>query len=158
MSESAIREQIAAILGAVDGMGIVHQYQRWSADLKKFLSLFKDADGKINGCIIARKKTVSRNLAFGKEEDAHIYMIRFYYGLKDADATELRFQKLLEDSKQALRTNSTLNGTCETISPDWGPMKGSAGLQIDDVDIRAFGGVLCHCGECRLGPVENKDV
>lgn len=153
-----IREQIAAILGAVEGMGVVHQYQRWSKDYSKFLDFFTvtDADEvkRVNGCIITRKSTVSKADGFGKDEDMHTFLIRFYRGLKDDQATELTFQAILEEARDAFRANETLNDTCDTVFP----VEGKAGLQIDNVDIRIFGSVLCHFGECTLTVLVRVDV
>ena len=44
MSEKAINDRIAAILGAVEGIGVVHQYQRLAATWDKFIDLFRYTD------------------------------------------------------------------------------------------------------------------
>jgi len=153
-----IREQIAAILAAVDGAGVVHQYQRATAgDWGKFLNLFQDADGKINTCMISRTDTAQQKVTMGEKELAHIFTLRFYYGLRDEQATELTFQEMLENVREAFNESETLNDTCLTTIPDWGPMNGVAGLQIGGVSIRFFGNVLCHYAECRLCALDREE-
>ena len=160
MALKDIREQIAAILAAVDGVGVVHQYQRATlGDWGKFLNRFQDSDGRINTVMITRTATAQRKITLGEKELAYVFALRFYYGMKDDDATEHIFQELLEDSREAFNDGDaeTLNGTCRTTIPDWGPMAGAAGLQINEVDARMFGGVLCHFAECRLCALEGED-
>lgn len=160
MSVEAIREQIAAILASVEGMGVVHQYQRWTNDWKSLLDLFRhtDPDGvqRINGQMITRSATSQRKVTLGEKERAHIFMIRGVYSLKDENATEHAYQAILERAVDAFdeEENVTLNGTCLTTIPDWGPMADSAGLQIVLVEPRLFGSVLCHYSECRLCAIE----
>lgn len=151
MSLHDISGQIQAFLSAVDGAGVVHPYQRWADTWSKYLDHFK-SDGRINGWMFCREKTAQRQRTAGELERAHVFVLRKLYGLKDDAGSELVFQQHLEDATAAFSGEAadTLNGTCETISPDWGPMSGAAGLQIDIAETRMFGGVLCHYGECRL--------
>lgn len=154
MSLSSIRTQIKTILEGVSGIGIVHDYERWSADWKAFLTLFQDSNDLINGWMFAREKTVQRRVTLGEKEKAHIFRLRGVYGLKDEDATEKTFQDLIESNVAAFDADETLSGTCLTINPDWGPMDGAVGLQVDLVENRIFGSVLCHYAECRLCAIE----
>jgi hypothetical protein len=156
MSYPLIREQTAAILGAVDGMGIVHQYQRMAATWEEFLKCFKHSDGKINGCVITRTSRVSRQITLGQKEVAHVMVLRFYMGLNDTEETETAFQALIDAAVDMFDDYETLNDTCLTTHPDWGPMSGAVGLQADIVDNRVFGNVLCHFAECRLCALELK--
>jgi hypothetical protein len=155
-----IREQIAAILAAVEGVGVVHQYQRWSSEWKKLLDLFKHTDGdgvqRINGQMITRYATSQRKVTLGEKERAHIFLIRGVYSLKDEEATEHEYQAILERAVNAFdeEENVTLKDTCLTTIPDWGPMADSAGLQIMLVEPRLFGSVLCHYSECRICAIE----
>lgn len=151
MSEAAIREQMAVILGAVEGIGVVHQYQRWAATWEKFLDLFKDPDGVINGWCITRTSTTEHWITNIKYERVLEFVIRGYYGVNDAKASEISFQQIIEDICEAFRCNDTLNGTCETIAPQFGPLNGMAGVQVRIVDARFFGGVLCHFCELAIG-------
>lgn len=155
MSLTTIREQIKTILSAVDGIGVVHDYERWSASWGKFLELFlvENDDNKkiINGCMFTRTSTPEKWLTNVKYLRVYEFLFRGVYGLKDADATELIFQDLIEDICAAFRSNHTLNGTCETIAPEFGALSGRSGIQVEIVQNRMFGTVLAHFFELRLG-------
>jgi hypothetical protein len=152
MSESAIREQIKTILSGVDGIGVVHDYQRWAATWEKFLDHFKvEATGTINGWMFSRTATPERWLTNVKYIRVYEWLIRGVYGLKDEDATETTFQALIEAVCDAFRSEDTLNGTCETTNPEFGSLAGLSGVQVALVENRSFGGMLCHYCELRLG-------
>lgn len=150
MSLADIREQIRVILAGVPGIGVVHDYERLSADWNKFLDQYKDADGRINGCAFAREKWQERQETIGETEIAHVFVFRRIMGLKDGEATGILFDDNLEAIRAAFREEKTLNDTCRTIDPDWGPMDGAVGVQGDLIEPRMFGGVLCHYAELRL--------
>ncbi|MDY7034558.1 MAG: hypothetical protein SV375_00120 [Thermodesulfobacteriota bacterium] len=155
MTIEAITGQIAAILAAADGEAVVHQYQRLATVKNDFVDLFKGSDDKIHAWTITRIKTASQKET-SLTEFAHVFAVRGYYGLKDADATELVYQEIIEDVVAAFDNEDaeTLNDSCLTINPDWGPMAGAIGLQVDVLEARMFFGVLCHFADCRLGVIE----
>jgi hypothetical protein len=157
MSEESIREQIKATLSAVDGIGVVHDYQRWAATWEKFLNLFRDADNKINGWMISRARTPERWLSNIQFLRVYEYTIRGVYALSDADASELVFQGLIEDICSAFRNEDTLNETCETTNPEFGSLSGLSGVQVEVVEPRLFGTVLCHYTELRLAAQTTED-
>ena len=146
MSLTDIREQIAAILGAVDGVEIVHQYQRWAPTWEKFLGLFQDSDGRINGWCITRVKTPEPHSTTSHDARTYHFKIRGYYGLKDSEATELTFQDTIENICNEFRDKYQLNNTASDNSP----------IQVDTVDQRMFGNVLCHFCELSLTAGEYK--
>jgi hypothetical protein len=146
-----IREQIKTIISGVPGIGIVHDYERWSADWNKFLDHYKSADGRINGWTITRGATPERWLTNIDYERVYEITIRGYYGLKDSAASEIGFQNLIEAICDEFRGNDTLNGTCETVCPEFGSMAGKSGIQVITVEPKLFGSVLCHYCELRLG-------
>jgi len=159
MSLADIREQIRVILAGVSGIGVGHDYDRWAVDWGKFLNLFREeSTGKINGYMISRKKRITRAVGLNNDNfRTHHIVLRFIMGLKDEDASEIVFQKLIDDVCDALEAKDTLNGTCFTISdvgtgdtPD-----GIAGPQADVIDNRIFGSVLCHYAEINIYPQED---
>jgi len=152
MSLADIREQVRVILAGVPGIGVVHDYDRLSKEWDKLLEFYKDPDGRINGCAFAREKWQERQQTIGETEIAHVFVFRRIMGLQDAKATGIIFDDNLEAMRAPFRDpdNKTLNGTCRTIDPDWGPMEGAVGLQGDVIEPRMFGGVLCHFAELRL--------
>lgn len=151
MTLDAIREQVKTIMAAVDGIGVVHGYQRWAADWAAFLNLFKTPEGKINGWMITRESTPEQLLDPAEYERVYGLKIIGIYGLNDSDGSELVFQSLVESICDAFRSDYNLNGTCETTSPDFGPMAGVSGIQVQTVENRVFGNVLCHYCELGLG-------
>jgi hypothetical protein len=156
MNLPAMREQKKVILAGVPGIGVVHDYNRLAVDFGKMLNLFKDADGRINGCMFAREKTAKRLATIGgaPQEKAHVFLIRAIMGLKDDQATGIIFDELLTAIEEKFEDYYDLNGTCLTTIPDWGPMAGQAGVQIDLIEERMFGNVLCHYAEMRLCALE----
>lgn len=157
MSLTLIRAEIKTILEGVTGIGIVHNYERLSIDATKFLTLFKDTKtGKINGCMFRREKFTRQHGMGGRVAIAHVFVLRRFTGLQDADATDISFDDVNELIADAFDTEAAedLNGKCDTIHPDFGPMSGAAGIQLDISEPRMFGNVLCHYAEMRLCAVE----
>ena len=157
MSLPAIREQIKTILAGVPGIGVVHDRERFAADWTTFLNLFKGPDGRINGCMFARERRQRIQQTMGETEKAHVFVVRRFMGMNDAEETGIVFDNHLEDLADAFDDYETLNDTCRTINPDWGPMEGAIGLQIEVSEIRMVGNVLCHYAECRLCVIEQKE-
>ncbi len=157
MSLEAIRQQIRVIASGVPGVGRIHDYERFSAEYSKFLELFK-VDGRINGFMFFRIQRIERFLAAGESEIAHVFRFRRLCGLEDAEATGIAFDDHVEDLCSAFNLRDDLNESCDTINPDWGPMQGMRGPQIETIDIRKFGSVLCHFAEGRLCAVETLDI
>lgn len=156
MSLSTIVSTCKTQMQAVSGMGKVYTYERWAPEWKDFLSLFKTTANKINGWSISRAATVQRQETLGEKERAHILVFRGVYGLDDSANTESTFQTQIEAMVDKFNedSNENLGGACLTTHPDWGPMNGLVGLQVDKVENRIFGRVLCHYGECRLCATE----
>lgn len=145
MSESMIRQQIYTILSGVPGVGKVYDYERWSVDWTKFVTLFQDsASGRILGWEMSRVAVESQFLSRVEEEVTHRFVIKGYLGLKDADATEKLFNGLIEAIRAAFRGNVTLNGVAELATPLTAPI----------IDVRTFGSVLCHYAELHLAVTE----
>jgi len=151
MSMADVREQIRVILAGVSGIGIIHDYRRWSGDWSRFLDLFKDANGKLNGWMISREKTPETVMSQGgRNTRTHHFKIYGIYGLKDSDGSELIFQDLVEAVCTAFRSKDTLNGTVWSCTPAENAPEGVAGIQVDLVEPRMFGNVLCHYAELSL--------
>lgn len=146
MSLTAIRTDIKTIVESVTGIGTVHEYLRWSNTYDSFLNLFKDASDKINGCMITRFKT-GEDAAGGGRMSNRDYGIKIIclYGLKDSDASELIFQDtIVEGICTALKNYKTINNRAATL-----------GLpQVEIVEPRKFGNVLCHYAEITVSVVE----
>ena len=146
MSLTTIRAAAAAIIGGVSGIGVVHEYLRWATAQDKFLSFFKDAENKINGCMITRASTPEEESGHtGLNVRGHELKIICIYGLKDDDGSEIYFQDtIVEGICTALRENRTLNGTVRHCSPP----------SVEIVEPRRFGNVLCHYAEIKISAEE----
>jgi hypothetical protein len=135
MSLADIRTQLKAIIESVDGIGKVHDYDRWTTDWNRFLSFFKTEDNKINGWIITRSWAKEKvHAATSVNIRTHRIIIKGYYGLKDSAGSEKAFQDLIESVCDALRKNNDLNGSCLSADPP----------QVAKIYHRPFGGILVH--------------
>lgn len=127
----------------MDGLsvGAVYDYERWTADWSKFLTLFKDSvSGKINGWTITREKSAEIFIVGSGSERRHTFVIRGYMGLQDSIGSEKTFQDLIEAICDIFRPYTTLNGKVDQVE---------APLQVDLVEPRMVGGTLCHYCELR---------
>jgi hypothetical protein len=153
MSYSAIVAKIKTRLDAVTGVGPVHGYARWAVNWDNFLSMFSES-GKINGWTISRQSATMHRTAYSEVQKAHIFVLSGLYGLDDANNSEAVFNGLLDAVQTAFKGDPTLGGSAVTINPEVGPMAGLYGLQIELIENRLFGSVLCHFAECRLCAIE----
>jgi hypothetical protein len=152
MSLDAIRDQIAAILASVQGVGVVHQYVRHAKDRDKFMSLFRHetADGKkeINGWMIAQAKRSVEESEFDEGvRRTRRWMLRGVFGLRDDDATAIEFENTVERICEKFEEKADLNGT----------VTDSNYAQAEVIEPRMFFGVLCHYAEISLETIEVVD-
>lgn len=141
MPLAAIRTQYKAILETVPNIGVVHDYERWSVDWDKFLAQFKDpASGKILGWTITRERSPETFTPGPGSDRRYMMVLRGYMALQDTVASEKTFQDLIEAVCNTFRPKTTLNGAVNQVE---------APLQVDIVEHRLFGSVLCHYCELR---------
>ena len=98
----------------------------------------------ISGWTITREGIGESDADHTRNDTQHRIKIRGYYGLKDADASELVFQDLVDAVTAAFRNNYGLNGAANHTTP----------LQAPVIDLRMFGVVLCHYCELTMTAVE----
>lgn len=138
MSLAAQRAALLSILSGIAGIGVVHDYERWSVDLDKYLAQFRvtiNGNTRVQGWTITREATEEIPYVQAQNLRRHTWAIRGYRGLDDTVASEKAFQDLIEGVCDELRRRPTLNGTAER---DSGPP------QVRTVEHRLFGGVTCH--------------
>jgi len=145
MGLAEIRTEIKNILLSIDGIGIVHDYYRWSVDWKSFLELFK-ANGYIKGWMITRESTREERETMPQSRRIHTFKIWGVMGHNDAQATEKTFQDLVESICDTFRSNNTLNGQAFDSDP----------IQVTLIENRMFGKVLAHVAELTLNVLERK--
>lgn len=145
MALEEIRAHIKSVLEGVSGIGTVHEYERWAADWTRYLALFKTSADKINGWTITRRGTASVRDTMPTIMRNHTFIIRGIYGLKDTDESELTFQALIEAIQDAFEDEYLLGGYALNSGP----------MQVNVVENRMFGTILCHFAELTL-PVEER--
>lgn len=159
-----IGDAISAELAAVTHVGRIHKYQRWAPDLGRYIEHFKwgapDGRDQIRGWLLTRESAREDLGSFasgvpggfipaGVNRRVHTFLLFGLMSLQDDAASELAFQDLIEDVCGRFRTNNALRlggavPSLERISPP----------QVDRIDLRAFGGVLCHTAEIRIQAFE----
>jgi len=142
MSLNAIRDYLKTLLSGVAGIGVVHDYERWAANWTDLLSYYQK-NGKLNGWAITRRSTAAEWVAEPLVERTHTFEITGIYSLKDTDASEKTFQDLIEAIDAAVRFDHTLGGNCLVAEP----------LQVETVEARMFGSILCHVAVLQLSVV-----
>lgn len=143
MSETAIRSYIKNVVDGATGTGIVHDYERWASQWSDLLRLYK-SDGHLNGWYVTRRKTSAEWEAMPVIRRRHIYEICGIYSLDDSAGTEKTFNGICENVFAAFQHDYTLGGNCLIAGP----------LQVEEIDVRMFGSVLCHYGLLTLSAKE----
>jgi hypothetical protein len=135
MSDESVRLKIKEVIERVPNRGTVHEYERWSADWNKFISLFQDsASKKILGWEITRQAAPGRYISNCEEEVSASYIIHGYMGVQDADRTDIKFNALIDLIRAEFRKDFTLGGLSELPK----------GFNCQTIDTRIFGSVMCH--------------
>lgn len=146
----AILDDIAAKLATVTGIGIIHKYERQVADQAKFILLFKDSTGKICGWEITRRSATEHQR--GAYYRHHQMVLKGYMGLQDAAETSIAFQELCDEVCAVFR-----GAEPETAAPWYynnGDDETAAPAQVEAINDRMFGSVLCHCAEIAVSVTE----
>lgn len=155
MSEASIRAQIKAILESVSGIGVVHDYERYSRSIADFRDIMtKSGATSVNGWVISRQSTESHQATLGPKgqiERTHTFRIAGIYELNDAAGSEKTLQGILDAIFEAFKAVSTLNGTCVSHRQ----------IQIDSVSVTKDGELgddLYHTAELTLEVLERTAV
>ncbi len=126
-------EEIAAVLRALPGSGIVHNRSRNRVNWREFALLFADGD-TISGWQVTRRR--------GKPDAprwVETYLLTKIRGVHDATESELDFNENLDEAVQAFRDAPNLS---------FGEV--ADGLVIVGSEERVFGDAVCHVAECEL--------
>jgi len=149
-TEAEIRAAILAKLQGVNGIGQVHDYERYGKRDSDMYALYKDdAKGRLLGWNFYRESTAELEQDIGEVRRLFTWRINGFMSLDDADATGNLFQALIEDIASAFRADPTLGGVIDDnkdMSQEFGPV----GLQVDAIEPVMFAGVLCHRARLRL--------
>ena len=164
-SYKEIAEALAFEVKGIAGIGRVHTFQRATADWDKYLDLFavEGPEGdrsRILGWMISRERATEELGSFaasspggflpaGMNRRVHHFLVLGFMGLKDEAGTELEFQDLIEAICDRFRSDTVLRlarnvASVERLTPP----------QVEIVEPRTFGGVLCHYTEIRIQAIE----
>ena len=172
MAKSRYREIGDAILAEISSVpeaGRVHAYQRWSADLGKYLDLFRwEAGGglaQIRGWVLTRERAGEEAASIGSNASGgfapaglsrrtHTFLLFGIMSAEDAAGSEAAFQDLIEKICDRFRDEGTLRLLDESGAPRVRSLERLQPPQVDLIELRTFGNVLCHYAEIRLRAIE----
>lgn len=150
MSESAIRSAIESKLLSVTDIGRVHDYVRYAVSDRGFIELFRSSafsgQAHIRGWQIRRQSVSEEALTLGggSVQRIHVYRIYGYLQINDDKKSEIYFNELVEDVAESFRNDRTLGGVAQYHEY----------LQVDVVEEREFGDIVCHYVETTLNVTE----
>ncbi len=155
MSEVTIRAEIKDLIEGVANSGVVHDYQRFSAEWDTYLDLFMtEVDGKdvIRGWTITCDGLLQEGFVAGGQRDNsnrknYRYKIRHYANVDDDKQSEKSILLLIEAVMDVLSAN-TLHTNVTTVIISTLP-------QLDPFEPRVFGSTLCHYGEITMTVTES---
>lgn len=137
---STIAADIKTKLEGISGTGIIHAYERQTVAQGKFIDLFKDSTGKICGWEITRR--AAPETYTGPTNRHHQLLLHGYQGLQDAAASASAFQDLCDDICDLFRDANAPTGATWQYRNGLEP--GKTPVQLELIDDRMFGNVLCH--------------
>ena len=139
MSEVTARAAIKTALDGVNQIGVVHDYDRWSNDWGAFLSQFKWRDLIRTWMITCNAIGLEEQVLDGSVQERFTYLIRGFFGLADADKTEIDAIAKVIEARDALVATTLIYEL----------------PQVTTFENRIFGNVLCHYAEITFEVVEN---
>ncbi len=164
-----IGEAIAAEVAAIPEAGRVHAYQRWAADLGRYLDLFRweapDGQDQIRGWVLTRERAREELgsirsqlpggfLPAGLNRRVHTFLLFGIMGVEDGAGSELTFQDLIEAVCDRFRDEGALRLRGAGGAPKVPSLERLAPPQVDAIELRTFGSVLCHTAEIRIQAIE----
>ena len=149
---ASIIADIKSKLEAVTNIGVVHDYYRYAANPSTFITLFSytptGGSKHIRGWEITRIRAPEHKRgAFFRH---HVFKLTGYLSLKDANATDKTFQALIDDICEKFRTAAD-GATWYYLDGDNGD---NAPCQVEIIEPRIFGEILCHYTEIILHVTE----
>lgn len=146
MALSDIRSALKQILEGISGIGLVHDYERWTPEWKGVLDLYKDpVSGTLRAWTMTREATPEELLTVGGPSGQnlrnHAMVMRGYQALDDSAATEKTFQDTVEAICAELRKDPATTALGTSVLGTSGPP------QVRTVGHVLLGDVLCHYAE-----------
>jgi hypothetical protein len=150
----AIIADIKAKLESIQNIGKVHDYYRWNTDASRFLTLFaytpSGADKQIRGWEFTRTSAPEhKEGAFFRH---HRFKLEGYMTLKDDKASDKTFQQLVDNVCEKFRVAAS--APTDTWYYLDGDNPNNSPVQVETIEVRTFGGALCHYAEVTLSVTE----
>jgi len=143
MSYSTVITQIDIVLKSATGVvaGNVYKYDRLSKNWGEYLSSFKDdTNSVIHGYTITRVNWEEIREANYSNKRTTKWIIRGYYSLGGSGSTETTFQGIIDNIATKFASDPRLNSTVLSVES----------FNLDILEARTFGDVLCHYAEMSL--------
>ena len=143
-----IRDTIKTMMLTVANVGVVHAYERYTAQQSKLAEFYKDGtSGRLQGWHIRRVSTRETYIDIGRWVIDHDWQIFGFMAIGDADATEETFDTLIESIRTVFRDDPSMgNLVFNTVIDE---KNNQAGMQVEEAVPVLFAGVLCH--SARIG-------
>ena len=146
---NAHRAGLVALLAAVPDVGIMHERERYAKDEAAFraLYLYQPAPGDpyaggephIRGWWLRRVASEAVSTTVASVLDTHTWELRGFMAFNDAAGSELVFDRLIEDMRDAVLVDPSLGGVA-----DPGPLGEDEGMRVIEAGPVRFAGGLCH--------------
>lgn len=143
MSYSTVIAQIDTVLKSATGVvdNNVYKYDRLEREWTAYLSAFKDATNSvIHGYTITRVNWTEIREASRSNLRTTKWIIRGYYSLGSSGETEATFQGIIDNIATKFSEDPRLNSTVLSVES----------FNLDILEARMFGDVLCHYAEMSL--------
>ncbi|MBF0416991.1 MAG: hypothetical protein HQL86_01925 [Magnetococcales bacterium] len=142
-----IRQAIIARLEEIPEIGIVHDHQPYIKSEQELRALYVD-DGLLLGWYVRRIATKEQAGAIGQWIETHTWMIWGVMALGDQGGSEIEFDGLIEQIRDAFREDQDLGGVVALTATHE-----VAGIQVEKSEPVLFCGVLCHSVQLVLNTV-----
>lgn len=148
MSAAAdIRAAIVATMQTVPAIGVVQDRERYAKDMPGLKAMYQASGLGLRGWFVRRIGIVETDRVQPRSVEYLRWRIQGVMAFDDANASELVFDGLIEQLRDAFRANDTLGGLVAQCALAGGK---EAGLQLDDAGPVSFAGVVCHGARCSL--------
>jgi hypothetical protein len=137
-------------LEAIEGIGLVHDYERQSKTLQEFIMLFSREVGagqkQILGWEITRTSVAEYQA--GAVLCPNLMVVKGYMGLSDATGSSKVFQGLVNKVRDAFRKADAADPTAPFLYQN--QASNLSPVQVPVINDRMFGAYLCHCAEIHI--------
>jgi hypothetical protein len=142
-----IRAAIVATMQSVPEIGVVHNHERYIKDMTGLRAMYITPEFGMRGWFVRRHQVVETDRIQPRSIEYLRWRIQGVMAINDEQASELVFDDLIEQLRDAFRANDTLNGTVAQCALAGGK---DAGLQLDDSGPVSFASVVCHGARASL--------